>query len=133
MTGPRGIAALLLLGLLPECGGDETLTGYGAAGTIWHLREIDGTAFPASATIGFPREGRFEGTGPCNRYSGRQTAPYPWFRVEGLTATRRACGDLPAETRYLAALAAMTLAEVAGDTLILSDGTGREMIFRAEP
>lgn len=126
------IAAILpvLFGLW-SCGG-ETVSGHGAAGRTWKLVELDGAAFPARATLTFPEEGRIAGEGPCNRYSGAQTVPYPWFRAEKIAATRRACPDLAAETAYFSALEAMTLAEVAGDVLILRTGDGREMVFQAD-
>ena len=110
---------------------DETVAGYGALDTPWRLVEIDGQAFPAQATLRFGTDGEISGSAPCNRYFGRQTAPYPWFAAEELGTTRRACPALAHETAYLSALAAMTLSEVAGDTLILSNDAGREMVFRA--
>lgn len=124
-------AALALLFGLSLCDGDETASGHGAAGVTWVLAELDGAAFAARATLTFPKPGAIAGEAPCNRYSARQGVPYPWFRAEAVVATRRACPDLAAEARYFRALEAMTLAEVAGDVLILRDDAGREMIFRA--
>lgn len=124
-------AALALLFGLSLCDGDETASGHGAAGATWVLAELDGAAFPARATLAFPEPGSIAGEAPCNRYFARQSVPYPWFRAEAIVATRRACADLAAETRYLRALEAMTLVEVAGDVLILRDEAGREMVFRA--
>lgn len=125
-------AAFLLTAMLGlgDCGGDETVAGYGGGDVTWALAELDGTAFEARATLGFPEEGRIEGEAPCNRYSGDQTAPYPWFRAEKIAATRRACPELDAEQAFLTALESMTLSEVAGDTLILSNDAGRQMVFR---
>ena len=107
------------------------LTGYGAADQIWVLDSIDGVAFDARAELIFPEEGKISGRGPCNQFFGEQRAPYPWFDVGPLGATRMACPDLPAETMFFQALEAMTLSEVAGDILILSTDDGREMVFRA--
>ena len=131
MITVRILAALGLMAYLPNCGGDETLTGYGAADVEWQLQEIAGERFAARATLSFPEEGKLSGDAPCNSYTGRQTAPYPWFQATDIAVTRRACPDLPAETRFLQELGAMTLAEVVGDTLILSDDDGREMVFHA--
>ena len=114
-----------------DCAGDETASGYGAAGTVWQLSELNGAAFAATATLTFPEEGRIAGKGPCNRFSGTQAAPYPWFDIEDIAATRMACPDLAAEERFFTALKAMTLIEVATDTLILSNDAGGEMVFRA--
>jgi heat shock protein HslJ len=42
-----------------------------------------------------------------------------------------ACENLSAETVFFAALEEMMLAEASGDTLILSNTDGREMVFVA--
>ncbi len=122
-------ATLALLFALPNCAGDETISGYADTTAIYALSDIDGAAFPARATIRFPEEGRIEGQGPCNAYSAAQSVPYPWFSLGPIIATRRACPDLEAETAFFAALSEMTLAEVQGDVLILSNEAGREMTF----
>jgi heat shock protein HslJ len=117
--------------LLPACRADETLSGYGAAGQVWELRQLDGIPFSATATITFPEAGQIAGQAPCNRYSGQQSAPYPWFEVRGVAATRMACPDLALESAFFEALAAMTLSEISGPVMILSNTEGREMLFRA--
>lgn len=127
----RAALVLPLLAGLLHCTGDETLSGYGAQGVTWRLQEMDGAPYPAKATLTFPEEGRIAGEAPCNSFSGAQTVPYPWFRAEQVAATRRACPELEAEAAFFRALSEMTLAEVAGDTLILKTEDGREMVFRA--
>ncbi|KIC35006.1 META domain-containing protein [Leisingera sp. ANG-M7] len=118
--------------LLPSaCTGDETLSAYGAAGTEWQLQSIDGSAFAAKAILTFPEPGKIAGQAPCNRFLGSQTAPYPWFETGPLAVTRMACPELEAEDAFLKALQKMTLAEVSGDVLILSNEAGREMLFKA--
>jgi heat shock protein HslJ len=42
-----------------------------------------------------------------------------------------ACPDLAAEAQFFDALSTMTLVEVLGRTLILTDDNGREMLFQA--
>lgn len=121
----------LSLGALAGCWADETLTGYGAKGRVWTLQSIDGTPFGARAEIEFPDEGRIAGRGPCNSFTAAQSHPYPWFATGPIVATRMVCPDLEREAAFFTALSAMTLAEVVGDTLILSTDTGREMVFRA--
>ncbi|MEL7254460.1 MAG: META domain-containing protein [Pseudomonadota bacterium] len=125
-----GVGLTAMLGLF-SCG-DETLSGYGASDVTWVLTEIDSAAFEARAELTFPEEGRIQGQAPCNSFSGAQTVPYPWFKAEEIAVTRMACPDLPAETAFFDALQAMTLAEVGGDTLFLSNDDGRKMVFRAE-
>ena len=56
--------------------------------------------------------------------------PYPWIKIENIAATKRACPDLAAESAYFTSLQAMTLSEVLGDVLILSNDEGDEMVFR---
>ncbi|MGX0974903.1 heat shock protein HslJ [Roseovarius sp. MBR-51] len=126
----RLVLAVMALSVLGYCK-DETVTGYGGAEAVWHLESLDGAAFAAKATLTFPAEGEFAGAAPCNGYSGRQTAPYPWFSAENVVATKRACSEMAAEALYFTALGEMTLVEVLGDVLILSNDAGREMVFHA--
>ncbi len=111
---------------------DESISGFANRDTVYRLVEIDGEVFSARATIAFPEPGRAHGEGPCNAWSAPQTVPYPWIMLGPIAATKRACPDLQAEGRYFAALGAVTLAEVAGDVLILSSDDGLEMVFNAE-
>lgn len=113
--------------------GDETVAGYGAGDGAWQLVQLDGVKFGAIGYLRFEAAGRITGAGPCNRFGGKQTAPYPWFRAERILSTKRACPDMAAESDYFQALQAMTLAEVQGDVLILSTPEGREMIFHRVP
>lgn len=121
----------LFLGLA-ACQADETLTGYGAADKTWVLNSIDGQAYSARATIAFPAEGSVTGQAPCNSFSAVQLSPYPWFNLAAIRVTRAACSDLDQEQRFLTALQDMTLAEISGDVLILSDDNGRDMAFTAQ-
>ena len=129
----RITSAFVALWGLGQCSGDETISAYGGANAIWEIAEIDGAPFPYPATLVLPEEGQLSGNAPCNSYSGEQTAPYPWFEPRAIRSTRRACPDLKAENTYLKALQDMTLAEIAGSTLILSNTSGREMLFHAKP
>ncbi len=115
-------------------GKDETISGYATPGVTWTLSELGGAPYPTRATLTFPpEEGQIAGKAPpCNSYSATQSAPYPWFEAGGpVAATKRACPDLPAETAFFDALARVTLAEVAGEVLILSTEDGFEMVFQA--
>ncbi|WP_299637154.1 META domain-containing protein [uncultured Ruegeria sp.] len=126
----RLILTLPLMALF-QCDKDETVAAYGAADQIWVLQEIDGQPYEASALLRFPEEGRIAGNAPCNSYDGTLNAPYPWFEVQNLNATRAACAGLKAEGFYFAALMTMTQSEVSGNVLILRNEDGHEMVFTA--
>lgn len=132
LTDHRGMIryALLLPLMLAACPKDETISGYTDPDAVLALAELDGAPFSARATIAFPEEGVVRGTGPCNGYSADQTVPYPWFQLGPIRATRSACPDLDHETAFFDALQDMTLIEALGDTVILRNEAGREMVFR---
>lgn len=116
---------------LIQCDRDESVAAYGAAGQVWTLTELDGGAFTARATMTFPKPGKISGQAACNSYQGTMDTPYPWFDAQQIVTTRMACPDLAAETAFLAALADMTQSEVSGDTMILTNESGRVMLFKA--
>lgn len=124
-------ACALLLGA--ACNGDESVANYGAAGKLWTLSEIDGEAFQARASLTFGEDGQVSGQAPCNRFSSKQSAPYPWFKIGPVMATKMACPDLSQESQFFSALEAMSLSEVSGTTLILSNDAGRTMVFTSDP
>jgi heat shock protein HslJ len=125
------LVLILPLMALFQCDKDESVAAYGAADQSWALQEINGQPFEASAILRFPEEGRIAGNAPCNTYNGTLSAPYPWFEIQNLTATRAACAGLEAEGVYFAALLIMTQSEVSGDVLILRNEDGQEMVFKA--
>lgn len=125
----RLLAALPLL-LASACLGDESVARYGAAGKVWVLEELDNAPFTARATLEFNGQEEVNGRAPCNGFGARQTAPYPWFKLGPIRATKRACPDLKAEGVFFKALGEMSLAEVSGDVLILSNDAGRSMVFK---
>lgn len=123
-------AMFIAAAMLASCEKDETLTAYGAGDFVWQLAEVNGVPYQPTATIDFTTLGTISGQGPCNSYSASQTAPYPWFAPGPIRATRRACPDLEAETAFFGALAKMTLAEVLGPVLILSNDAGDQLVFQ---
>lgn len=125
------IAAIGLTSLATSCVTDESISGYADPTRVYVLQELDGELFDGRATISFPEEGQINGHAPCNSYFAQQTEFYPWFGVEAIGATRMACPELEAEAAFFAAIGAMTLAEVIGPTLILSNTDGRKMVFVA--
>lgn len=125
--------ALAMLLALSFCAPDETVSGYADPDARYLLERLDGGPPPARLELRLPGPGRAEGSGPCNAFSAEQRAPYPWFELGPIAATRRGCPELEAEAELFAALGEMGLAEVAGPVLILSNTEGREMLFRAQP
>lgn len=113
------------------CQTDESITAFAGNVTAFTLQSIDGVTFAARATIDVSEAGKITGHGPCNRYSANQTAPYPWFSTGPIGSTRMTCPDLAAEAQFFDALSTMTLVEVLGGTLILTDDNGREMLFQS--
>lgn len=111
---------------------DETISGFVDTAATYTLTSIDGAAFDAPATIIFQGQGDTSGQGPCNTWSAEQRVPYPWFELGPIAATKRACDALEAEAQFFQALREMSLAEVSGTVLILSNDEGREMIFEAQ-
>lgn len=122
---------LALSGIVSACQADETVASYGAADREWTLVELNGAAFTARATLTFGEDGRISGQAPCNRYSGTNTVPYPWFKTGPVAATKMACPDLGAESAFFTALDGMTQSEVLEDTLVLRNEDGAEMVFKA--
>lgn len=124
-------AGLFAILALAGCRADETVTAYGGADKLWVLESLDGKPFDEPATLSFPESGQIAGQAPCNRFTATQSAPYPWFEAGAIAATRMACPALDAETVFLTALSEMTLVEIQGDTMILSNDAGRQMLFKA--
>ncbi|MEL7025885.1 MAG: META domain-containing protein [Pseudomonadota bacterium] len=124
---------LVLPMILSTCGPDETISGYANPEAVYQLESIGGQSFLATATISFPEIGKVVGQGPCNTFSAEQTVPYPWIDIGPIAATRRACPDLADEAAYFEALGRVTLAEVAGDDLILTTEDGVDLVFVRQP
>ncbi|KPA23555.1 hypothetical protein shim_01630 [Shimia sp. SK013] len=125
---------ILVLGLwlLAACSPDETLTKYGGANFDWRLIKIDNRLVSYHNVIRFDETGAVTGAGPCQTFTANQTAPYPWFVLENLSVSEPsevACQLAKEDAAFFAALRDMTLVEVAGARLILSDDAGREMYF----
>ncbi|MCH2094682.1 MAG: META domain-containing protein [Rhodobacteraceae bacterium] len=123
----------LLILCLSACGGDESVYSYGAANTVWALEQIDGHAVPYLATMVFPKPGYVSGQTPCGSFAGLQTAPYPWFEAKIPPPRTQPCETRAAEDRFFETLAQMTLSEVSGPLLVLSNDAGTQMVFSAVP
>lgn len=121
--------AILTILALTACKKDESISAFVAPDSVWTLTTLDGQVFAARATITFPSPGEIAGQAPCNSYSSSQSAPYPWFEIGPVAATKMACAEGQQERAFFAALSKAAFAEVSGDTLILSDEAGAEMLF----
>lgn len=119
----------LLFLVLAACGPDETVSAYGQ-GDDYRLNEMNGAAITIPITLNISDTGQISGQAPCNRYSADQSAPYPWLELGPIIATRAACADLALENDYFALLAQMTLVEVAGPIMILSNDAKDMMVFQ---
>jgi heat shock protein HslJ len=122
---------LILFSLaLAACGPDETISAFGG-GDDYVLQEMNGTAITVPITLNIADSGQISGQAPCNGYSADQSAPYPWFALGPIAATRRACPELALETQYFETLARMTIAEVSGPVLILSNEAREMLVFQS--
>lgn len=121
-----------LLWLAGSAAAQNIVTPQGI-GAGWSLQSIDGAPFDARAELDLSTLGRVNGSGPCNGFSGRLEGDWSAFSIGPLRSTRRACPDLPQEHLFMRALQAMRQAELRGDTLVLTDGAGREMVFTPAP
>jgi len=126
------LLVLAIIGLA-GCKYDETISGYTDTDASWKLTLLNGAPFKARATISFPSKGKASGMAPCNHYNANQDAPLPWFEITSVASTKMACPDLKAEHQFFSVLQTMTQAEALGDTLILSNDAGDEMVFKSAP
>ncbi len=123
------LAAFLISFFLHHAFFDETVAGYMENGTVWRLAEMDGAPVDPDVTVEFARGGGVSGNAPCNAFSATQTAPYPWFELSQILSTRRACPDLKIEARFFEQLGAMSLSELSGSVLLLSNDAGDVLVF----
>lgn len=121
--------SVVILVFLSACARDESLRAYGADDDVFALQTLNGQAFNARASVSFPRAWQIVGAGPCNTFSGPQTAPYPWFAPGPLTVTKRSCPQQDQEAAFLSALGRMTVAIVKEFSLTLSNDDGEQMVF----
>lgn len=125
----RAIATILLLA--SGCVSMENVNFYGGVGATWNLSSIDGEPVAAGTDMRIGHLGALSGTTGCNTWQAKDTSVYPWFDVEVISSTLKACPEQAAEQAFFDALKDMTIAEVVGETLILSTIEGREMLFRS--
>jgi len=120
---------LAFLFALAACGPDETVSAYGQ-GDDYVLQEMNGAVVSVPITLNISDTGQISGQAPCNRYSADQSAPYPWFALGPIISTRAACPDLALEHAYLGLLARMSIVEVSGPVMILSNDADETLVFQ---
>lgn len=120
---------LVICFALMACVGDETVTGYATQSQSYTLVEINGKTTSTEATLTFGADGSITGRAPCNRYFTQSTVPYPWFDVGPIGATKMACAALDKESEYFRLLETMTLVEVSGPILLLTNDSGQSLTF----
>lgn len=122
-------ATILLLA--SGCVSMENVNFYGGVGATWNLSSIDGEPVAAGTDMRIGYLGALSGNAGCNTWQAKDTSVYPWFNVETISSTFKACPGQEAEQAFFEALKDMTIAEVLGETLVLSTVEGREMLFRS--
>lgn len=123
---------IALILMLAGCAAAPTVSEFVDPNAVYELERLGGAPFAARATITFPGAGKVSGEAPCNRWSGDQALNYPLVKIGPILSTKRACPDQAAETAFFTALEAMKRVEATGNVVILSDGAGSEMVFRAQ-
>lgn len=111
---------------LPDTVGEAAPTG-----TVYRLSAFNDAPATFGATIRFFEDGTVSGAGPCNSYRATQKAPLPWVEITDLTSTRRTCPEQRSEDAFFLSLQAMDFAEVAGDSLLLTNDEGQSLFFRS--
>ncbi len=95
---------------------------------IGTLRADSSNSRPATLTLN-RKEGRVQGSGPCNRFSGTmETDGKETLRFGSLLSTKMACGGLSTETAFFSALDNTVRFRLRGDILEFLDDEGRVLV-----
>lgn len=114
---------ILVAALLAGLGGAAMAQDAGdIASGEWQLLALNGAAFGSETTLALDAAGQVSGKAACNRYFGANQAALPALQFGAMGATRMFCDRMEDETRYLAALPAVTAAELRDGHLILTGG-----------
>jgi hypothetical protein len=117
---------------LKFCQTDETLAAYAEQDRDYQITEVLGQPAAFTAALRFPGRMRFQIETPCAVLDGRITAPLPWFEAQKITFAPRPCDDSPWQTDLMKILKTVTLAEIAGDTILLSSDARVALVFRTQ-
>ncbi len=115
---------------LAGCASEESVTKYGGGDYLWKLTEIDSVPVDYAAELAFNPDGSVSGEGPCNAFTALQSKPYPWVAIDIDVVEQIYCADINDEEAFLTALEEMTLVEVSGPNMVMSNDAGRSMVFR---
>lgn len=98
-------------------------------GSSWRAEDIGGAGVIdyAQTTLVFPADGRAEGSGGCNQYSGPVSVEGDAIIFGHIASTRKACVPalLDQEQKFFIALAGARTFTLAGSSLTLLDAAGR--------
>src|SRR5262245_26808829 len=101
-------------------------------GTAWIAEQIDGQGVldHVQSTLTFERPDRISGSAACNRYFGGFELAGSTVRLKPAGTTRMACPPpvMDQETKFLAALGAVTTYRRDANRLLLVDDSGRVRI-----
>jgi heat shock protein HslJ len=103
--------------------GATTMTGINGEWQLAKASDADGSLPVAGVAVTLAVHGaEVAGQAPCNRYSGSITIDGDTIALGPMAQTRMSCGEErdALETRYLAALSAVTGSTLGGDILTLS-------------
>lgn len=95
----------------------------------WAMTGFNGGPALPRTTLDLTEAGRAAGQAPCNRWFASVEGTLPELRFGGAGATRMACPDLEAESKFFEALGKITTASLEGETLILSGSDGVRLEF----
>ncbi|CUH79019.1 hypothetical protein TRM7557_02160 [Tritonibacter multivorans] len=139
--GAAYLALVLIATLTQGCLRTETVAAYGAAAGIWDLEQILGpnqtanenTVLPARLNLQFSGPTQVQANTRCLSLTARNTAPYPWFRLEQTRMSRPSgCVASRDDASTMALLQSRTEVEVSGPFLILRAQDRTEMVFTQE-
>jgi heat shock protein HslJ len=109
----------------------NVLPGNPLANTTWALQSLNINQLPVGViqTINFSPASTVTGNGGCNQFNGPYTIGGQSLRIGPLATTSIACEEAVTtqESAYLQALQSTTSYELAGNQLIMRDGSGREV------
>jgi putative lipoprotein len=136
------LALMLLAACVPPAtpgGASQDASSAGLLDREWRLTNLEGnlsirTKGERQPHLRFLAEGKLEGFGSCNGFSGTYEATGSTLRVGSLMSTKMACADAALnrqESRFLGILESARSYTVAGDVLTLRSADAELAKFQA--